>query len=118
MPLPAPVMIATLPSMARESTASEPPSSMGSSSLPCRQENADTVRFTGSGTAPACCLGEQLQHRQRFLPGEAAVGDALAMDELRATPDGLAASHQETFDHDAHHALAPCPQLVGEVLRY
>src|SRR5690242_10396871 len=57
--------------------------------------------------------GEILEHRNRHLPTHAGIGDTLAVDEIRAFDDILAALHDEALDHHPDDAALPGRDLLA-----
>src|SRR5262245_56781740 len=65
----------------------------------------------GSAAALAHGFCEILQNRKRRVPGDAAVGHALAKGHPAALADLLATADQEAFDHDAEDGAAAARYL-------
>src|SRR6185436_1537133 len=63
-------------------------------------------------------FGQPLQHSDRCRPVDAAVGDALAVDERAARRQVLAPGDQVALDHDAGDAPLPGFDLLCDVARH
>src|SRR4051812_42637591 len=70
----------------------------------------------GLESAGAHCFGELVQHGQRVLPAEAAVGDAHTVLERLAGNEVLAARLQVALHHDTENALVACGNLPRYVV--
>jgi len=70
-----------------------------------------------AGQNPSCLdgVGENVQRLYRGFPVDAAVGDALAVDQRLARHDILTARDQVTLHHDAGDAGLAVGYLAGDI---
>src|SRR5690606_11898652 len=81
-----------------------------------RQASGRLVALHRQRATTAHRLGQPLQYRDRSLPAQAAVGDALAIDQRAPVHRILAATDQVAFHHDADDPPLAAFQLRGDVL--
>src|SRR6185436_14982277 len=66
-------------------------------------------------TPPAHAIGERLEQLLAVLPADAAIGDALPVDERLTRHEILPPGFQVTLDHDAENAVLAGGELARDI---